>query len=77
MRRGSVGGNKLMCYCAQRLADTELIVVVEVRDVVGAADAAGSHLRDAFKGYMQPRPALVLLRQAAASQFPLLSGSGR
>lgn len=70
--------NKLfVCCCAQSLTDTQLAVVVEVRDVAGTAEDVGTQLRKAFEEYMQPRPAHVDLRQAAASQFPVLPGSGR
>ena len=66
-----------MCWCAQSLADTQLAVVVEVRDVAGMAEDVGTQLGKAFEEYMQPRPAHVDLRQAVASQFPALPGSGR
>ena len=59
----------------QALTLSQLIAVLEVRNVTGAPEAAGRKLCEALRASMDLAPASVALYEAADSQSPLISSS--
>ena len=63
------------CNGAQALTLSQLIAVLEVRNVTGAPEASGKKLCEALRTSMDFAPTNVTLYEATATESPLFSSS--